>query len=109
MNIELATEITDLDGNVLEKDGSKEGSPKEKLTLGLVAVTALVTPVQSEQHLPAEERFKRGELAQRIYGKPSADLKAEEVVMIKSVIGKLYSPLIVFRAWTLLDPPPAEE
>lgn len=31
-------------------------------------------------------------------------LSAEDVAMIKMLIGKLYGPLVISRAWPLLDP-----
>lgn len=74
---------------------------KRPVTLGLIAMRALVAP---EQNLPPEEGLKRGQLAMSVYKSPGALLTAEETALIKKQIGKFYGPLIVMRAFALLDP-----
>jgi hypothetical protein len=97
--IDFTVALGDLDG-VAISDGSDTKVP---FTLGSAAVRALVISYEDERNLSPEEKFKRGELATRIHGATSLSLKAEDVTLLKKLIGKAYGPLIVFRAWPLLD------
>ena len=97
--IDFTTVISDLDGGAIS-DGSEARMP---FTLGSAAVRALVIPYEDERNLSPEEKFKRGELAARIHAATSLCLKSEEITLLKKLIGKAYGPLIVFRAWPLLD------
>jgi hypothetical protein len=54
--------------------------------------------------LSEEAKFLRGALAAKIHNATAPlALKAEDTALLKKLIGKAYSPLIVFRAWPLLD------
>ena len=97
--IDFTAVLNDLDGAAIS-DG---GETKSAFTLGSAAVRALVIPYEDERNLSPEEKFKRGELAARIHGATSLSLKAEDVTLLKKLIGKAFGPLIVFRAWPLLD------
>jgi hypothetical protein len=97
--IDFATVLTGYDGGAIS-DGSE---PQTPFTLGSAAVRALVIPYDDERTLSPEDKFKRGELAARIHAATSLSLKSEEITLLKKLIGKAYSPLIVFRAWPLLD------
>jgi hypothetical protein len=74
---------------------------KRPVTLGALAMRALAAP---EQGLAAEESLKRGQLALMVYRSPGAELTAEEVSTIKKQMAKFYSPLVVARAFPILDP-----
>jgi hypothetical protein len=97
--IDFTAALHDLDG-VAISDGSDAKVP---FTLGGAAVRALVISYEDERNLSPEEKFKRGELATRIHGATSLSLKSEDITLLKKLIGKAYGPLIVFRAWPLLD------
>jgi hypothetical protein len=97
--IDFSTPLNDYEGNAIS-DGTEAKAP---FTLGNAAVRALVIPYEDERNLSPEDKFKRGELASRIHNSSALSLKAEEVTLLKKLIGKAYSPLIVFRAWPLLD------
>jgi hypothetical protein len=73
-------------------------------TLKKCAVEALLANFPGEERLPGEEKAKRWLLATRIYANPeNIELKPEDLVLIKKVVGMGYSPLIVGQAWELLD------
>jgi len=97
--IDFTTALNDLDGAAIS-DGTDAKTP---FTLGDAAVRALVISYDDERSLSPEEKFKRGELAARIHNATALSLKSEEITLLKNLIGKAYSPLIVFRAWPLLD------
>jgi hypothetical protein len=97
--IDFTVTLNDLDGAAIS-DGTEAKVP---FTLGSAAVRALVIPYEDERNLSPDEKFRRGELAARIHNAISLGLKSEEITLLKKLIGKAYSPLIVFRAWPLLD------
>ena len=97
---DFSAPITDLDGTVLD-----DGSPAKKpFTLGEAAVRALVASFPDEQNVSPNEKFKRAELASRIHNKSDLVLSAEETALVKNLIGKAFAPVVVFRAWPMLDP-----
>ena len=77
---------------------------KTSLTLGDVAVGALETPIEEDRNMAGSEKFKRDQLARKIYGAKSVELSVEEVALVKERIGKVYGPIVVGPAWSLLDP-----
>lgn len=84
------------------KDGAD--CPVDKIfTLRMAARNALHFTYKDET-LTDEEKFKRGELAQSLVGANELKLKAEDIVIIKKLIAKMYGPLIIFQAWNALDP-----
>lgn len=95
--IDFSTVITDYEGNPV-KDNDKE------VTLRLLAVGALSAQFQDEQSLAPTDKFKRGDLAIKIYNSTSPlALKSEDITMLKTVIGKAYSPVVVYKTYQLLD------
>ena len=79
------------------------------MTLGKVASSALFASFPDESDprgggLSGEEKVKRAALGLKIYVAGELALSAEETALVKKVIAKGYGPLIVHRAWVLLDP-----
>jgi len=86
--------------------GFKDGVQVEfgKLTLKSVAVVALSTIFNDEPNLDAIEKQRRGLMAIRIYANPvGVSLKAEDITTIKKLIAKIYNPIVVCRAFEILD------
>lgn len=75
----------------------------EPLTLQRVAVNALLSQAEDEANLSGEEKFKRYKLASRIHAEPAVEVSAEEVALLKRLIGKLYLPIIVGPAFEALE------
>jgi hypothetical protein len=103
MKIDFATSLLDLDGQPLQ-DG------EEAVTLRKIAVNALLATLIVDGHTPenlsGEAKIRNALLAEAIHTAKSAiDLKAEDVVLLKERVGRAYQPLLVMRAWALLDPP----
>ena len=114
MEVRFDKALRDMDGNELHDkvpSGEKNVLGQDIMidgpvaTLGAVSVNALVATYQDEQRLSGEDKVKRWELAMRIKKLPSgaADLTAEEVALIKSLIAKAYGPIIVGQAWAMLE------
>lgn len=98
MKIDFTKTINDLEDRPMKESESTE------LTLKTVACNALTAVFSDEQNLSGLEKSKRGLLAIRIFSNPSnVDLDSEEVTLVKSVIGKGYSSLVVARAWEIME------
>jgi len=110
MKIDVTQQIRDLDGapmvtskQVCQMCGQAVGK-MEPLTVRLAATRALTAPFMDERDLAGDKKIERFHLALRIHDEDEPDLKAEDVVLIKSLVGKMYGPLVVGRMWTILDP-----
>ncbi len=95
MKVPFETMITDFDGTVLKMDG-------KDMTLKSLSVAALGAQFPDERDLKGEEKIKRFDLALRIY-QGVDDLKVEEIALIKSLVAKAFSVVVVGRAWKLLE------
>lgn len=72
-------------------------------TLGLVALRSLNL---AEANLQPGESQRRGYLAVSIYKSAGAQLSSDEITLIKNQIAKMYAPIVVMRAFEILDPIP---
>lgn len=101
MKIDFSAKVLDFEGGPVKSSTEEKA---EDLTLRLACVRALVIPYEDERNLSAEDKFKRGELAAKIYAaNEPTELKVEDVATLKKLIGKAFSPLIIYRIWPLLD------
>jgi hypothetical protein len=98
MKIDFSSVIKDLDGDAV-KDGEKD------TTLGRVACAALLASYADEQNLPAEDKVKRFRLAEVTSKGGEQEIKIDDVALIKKLIGKAFAPLIVARAYDIIEPP----
>lgn len=105
-DVDFSAVLTDQDDKpVIDCAGKPEECPdKNPLTLGKVALRVLTAPFDDERNISGEEKFKRGQLAMRVHNGGVVTLQAEDVALIKRLVAKGYGPLIVYRAWPLLDP-----
>jgi hypothetical protein len=99
--IDFTQILTGPDGKAISS-GADAKAPS--LTLGDVAVTALESALEEDKAMPGAEKFKMDELARRIYKAKAAVLSVEDVTLIKTRVGKGFSPPVVGAAWRLLDP-----
>jgi hypothetical protein len=83
---------------------------QKTLTLGRVAASVLWsgTPDERDQRgvnsLKPEDAIHRSELAMKINKGGTVDVKAEDIALIKQLVGKTYPPLTIMRVYELLDP-----
>ena len=102
MNIDFSQNICNINGEVMKSDD--EGTP---VTLGIVAVNALLTNSEKEEKeksISADEKVKRFLLASKIQSaKEEVSLTVEEVAIIKKTIAYIYTTLVVGRAFELLE------
>ena len=98
MKIDFSAVIKDLDGDAV-KDGEKDA------TLGRVACTALLASDADEQNLAAEDKVKRFRLAEVAARGGEQEVKIDDVALVKTLIGKAFAPLVVGRAYDIIEPP----
>jgi hypothetical protein len=96
MKLDFGKVLTGLDGTPI-KFGDKDA------TLGLIAVEALCAVYQDEQNLTGEEKCKRAALAEVAYKANGEDVSVEDVTLIKKLIGKAYAPLVVKKAYDIIE------
>ena len=78
------------------------GEPE--FTIRDVATNALTAETQENTKLDGKEKIKRFRLAERIFGcKEPIKLDAEEIVLVKNEISKIYGITVTTRAWDILD------
>jgi hypothetical protein len=103
--IDFTTVLNDQD-NAPMKDVmamQANGGIEVTLTLGRAAAHALNVQSQSESEISGEEKFRRGMLAFTVRDNAGCELKVEEISLIKKQLAKLYSPVVIYRAFPLLD------
>lgn len=102
--LDFTAPLTDFDGKPIPNCPTP--APCDKvLMLGDAAAIALLAPdAPNGPQTAGDEKVKRFQLALKIRGAKDVKLSAEETALIKAQIAKDYPPLIVGRAWALLDP-----
>jgi hypothetical protein len=90
-----------------EKDTPECAKPA---TLGQVVAGVLLgaQPEEERGKDPAAlgvEKARKGRIAVEIINGGEHDFPAEDIAMMKSLIGKYQSPIVVMRSFDLLDPP----
>lgn len=110
MKFNLNVVLKNLDGSPVTEavvDRMEEGKQVVRkvveVTMAGIATNALLS-VPQEQDMPTQVKYNRYKLAQRIAGaEGEVELSAEEVSMLKDLIGKAYAPLVVGQAFDLLE------
>lgn len=106
MKIDVKTEILDYDEQPIPL---AEGS-ETNLTVGNMIINAL-NYITEEDKLSAEEKVHRAVVSQDVYralkkDDGSTDITQEDIVLVKKLMGELYNPLPLMRAFEILDPKP---
>jgi hypothetical protein len=91
MQIDLSSDLLDLDGNGVGK------------TLSSFVVDALMAPTKGDETLSGTQKLEMFALAQKIHGShKSISVQAADIMLIKDRVGKLYPPLVVGRIYAAL-------
>jgi len=96
MKLRLEEKILDMDDVPIKDIKEKE------MILQDVLVNALMTPMEDDKSLSGDQKMALFVLAMEIK-KGKEDVSVEDVSLIKKRIGKLYSQLIVGRAFALIE------
>lgn len=93
--------ITDEKGKQMEYE---KGVP---LTLQNLSVRALLLPIPvtpGGKEETGDQKVTRAILATKIQNDPKASLTTEEITTVKNAVARIGGPMMVYRAWSLLDP-----
>lgn len=97
MKRDFSAVLKDLEGKALVSNDAP-------FTLKDACVTALMAGYDDERHLSGEQKFARYQLASKISGPAAlAEVTAEDIGLLKTLIGKLYSPVVVGPAYVALE------
>ncbi len=101
MKIQLNQKLKTLDGEVIK---IMSGKKEIDFTLADAVMTALTSNFEDEKNLTGEEKVIRFTLAQSIQRKKNGeiDLSADDIVLIKKLIGKAYGTLVSGQVWGIL-------
>lgn len=98
MKIDFNQELKALDGTALP---GPEG--KNKTTLKDISCHGLLAAFDDERNLSGEEKCKRYVLATWIYANDDLDLTVEDIALIKKLIGKGFTAIVVGQAFEMLE------
>lgn len=101
MKIDFSKPILDLAGMPVKQT---EAADSPDATLATVATGALMATFPDERELSGTDKAARFHLAMKLTNGGDVDLKVEDVALLKNLIGKAFGPLVVGRAYDLLDP-----
>lgn len=105
MSIDFTVVLNDQDESPLQDTLAMQanGGVKINLTLGRAVSHALMVQGNDEQEMTGEQKFHRGMLAFKVRDSKDCELKVEDIVLIKKQLARLYSPVVIYRAYLLLD------
>ena len=98
-----------IDGEVVIENGKPTMKKSPPFTLRTACVNVLtmreVDDRGKAKEISGKDKVKRYELAKRIYhSKELVDLQAEEIALLKELVGRIYPPITVGQAFEILDP-----
>ena len=104
--IDFTRPLTQIDGKPFK---TADGKDDASVTLGTIALGSLLQTYPDEDRtITPEEKFKRGKLAMKISDaiekKQDLPLQSEDVALLKKLIGKNGTPLVVVQTMPMLDP-----
>lgn len=103
MKVDFGAAIKTLSGVTVVEEVEKDGEiVKEPVTLKVVALNALMAQYKDEEKLTGAEKMSRYVLAQRIHG-GNTEMSAEDVALLKKLIGKAYGTAVVGAAYSILE------
>ena len=97
MKIDFTKKFTNFTGEIL-----KDSQSGKELSLSDVCVEALMA-VDSKESIDGMEKLKRYNLALDIHKGEKDSLSSEEVVLLKELIGKYFTTIIVGQALPMLE------
>jgi len=101
MELDLNQGVKDIFGNLVTEN-------EKEIAVGTLLVRALLGNYEDERMLAAEEKVKRFSFAQEILSfmkcEKSMPLEASNIVLLKKLVGKMYTTALVKPIWDLLEP-----
>lgn len=99
MAADFNTPITNVDGTPITDTFGKASD----FTIGKACINALSADYKDEQ-IDGVEKMRRWSLAKSISDHPDYHMTVEEIALVKKLVAKMYSPIVVGPVWQALDP-----
>ena len=107
MKVDVTKQIMNLQGEPFQTGGIPcpqcghiaEGAQTMTLRKAIVQATTIFGPEDKD----GAEKFERYRLALQATDFDEPDWKPEELTLIRELIGRIYSPVIVGRCWEMLE------
>ena len=97
MKINTERVLKTIDGKNLKKEDNID------VSVGDAIVNSLLANFPDEHNLSGEEKVKRYALAIKVHQNADPDLSVDDLSLIKKLVGKMYSALIVGQMWEILE------
>jgi hypothetical protein len=96
----------DFDAPILDADGQtlKQSPDGPDALLSSVAVQALFAVLPGDDKLAPQKKADIGALGLKLHSGGEQELTVENIALIKERVARMFAPLVVTRAWALLDP-----
>lgn len=106
MLVNFDVPLTDFDGEVIKTERVIAGKLENiDLTLGRACMTALSAIHDKDKDMDGEQKFANYKLGLKISANlASCELTVSEIAKLKERIATIYGPIVIGRAWSLLDP-----
>lgn len=95
MTIDFSTVLRGLDSSPLMHDGNE-------FTLAIACVNALLAQYADEQ-ASGDEKMQRWTLARKLWRAAEVSVTSEEIVMLKKLVGRAFSPIVVGRVYEMME------
>ena len=97
MKLRLEEVIKDMDEKPVQ------GPDKKDMTLKDVCIASLMSSMETDKNMTGDKKVSLFSLAMSLKTNPDYDTTVEEVALIKDRIGKMYTQLVVGRAFELIE------
>lgn len=101
MKIDFSAVLKNLDGSPLLRQSQVADAQPAPMTLAHAACDALILPDQQQQS--GDEKAAQFTLAMKIVKGGEVEITPEDAALIKKRIGAAFGPLVVGRAYELLN------
>jgi hypothetical protein len=99
--IDFSVVLRTPDGRAI-KEGDAEDAPD--LTLRAACAAVLFNQIPGDEHMIGSKKLELAKLGMKLFADGEVTLSSDDVTALKERIGVAYSPLVVLRAFELLDP-----
>jgi hypothetical protein len=100
MKVDFSAILLNLKDEPLMQPAAKEGEDAPPATLAWIASEALLRATEEKD---GQKKYKLYALAMKVGGGGEVELKTEDIALIKQKIGEQFAPLVVGRAFDLLE------
>lgn len=104
MKVDLSGQILDMNKEPVFLTNEKGEKTDKPAKFKIICTNALLTSFEDERDLQGDEKYKRFKLADKINtADAEVELSAEEIGLIKKMVGKGYGALFVGQIYDLFE------